>query len=234
MKRVEPELRWFGVGVLVLLSFALGRPAAAAEPKSVDFQAFMQDTQLAKRDQHGMTLVIWFPPQCWNVLLANDAKTTDERKKELAKAFSPYIVMAVVDMKFGPMGNPTYMSEADVRSKTRLVDDNGNTYSPLDEDDIDLSVQATAAAMKPGMAAVAGPMGKNMHILMFSATDSNGRKIADAEIKGSLVVKFDKQEFRWKLPLGSLLLAKTCTKCKEKCSGAWDFCPWCGTKLPGK
>ena len=49
--------------------------------------------------------------------------------------------------------------------------------------------------------------------------------------KGGVKFKVATQEFRWRLPLGALMPAKVCAKCNDKCSGAWDYCPWCGTRL---
>jgi hypothetical protein len=140
-------------------------------------------------------------------------------------------VIAVVDGKFGPFGDATYKSETEVRDNIQLLDAKGNSYSPLGDDDVQTSTKSVVAGMKPVMAGALGPMGKNLHILMFPVADGNGQPIADPKSKSSFSVKLGKDEFRWKLPLGSLLPPKHCTKCKEKCSGAWDFCPWCGTKL---
>jgi len=63
---------------------------------------------------------------------------------------------------------------------------------------------------------------------------SAGRRIADAKEEGSFAVLIGEKKYRWKLPLGSLLPPKTCAECGEELSGAFKFCPYEGTKLPGK
>ena len=76
-----------------------------------------------------------------------------------------------------------------------------------------------------------GPMGQNMHVFLFPAKDKKGQDIAAAKREGFFSVKLDKREFKWRLPLGSLLRQKVCSVDGEKLNGAWKFCPWHGTEL---
>jgi len=71
-----------------------------------------------------------------------------------------------------------------------------------------------------------------MHFIVFSAVDKAGNRIADPMVKGAFSVKMHNKEFKWKLPLSSLLPAQTCGKCKERLKGNWSFCPYDGAKLP--
>jgi hypothetical protein len=77
-----------------------------------------------------------------------------------------------------------------------------------------------------------GALGRNMNFFVFPGVRANGRPIADAKQEGSFKVVLGEQEFRWRLPLSSLLPPKICPKCHETDKGAWKFCPWCGTALP--
>jgi hypothetical protein len=231
MNRLDWKLSWCGAGVAVLLLLAFAQPAVAADPKSVDIAALVLELQKGHRDSGSMTVVGWFPTQYWEISRARNTRLTDKEKKDLVEALRPYTIIGIVCGEVDVTGRLAFRSEAEIRGRTQLMDDKGNTYNPLGEDDIQTAAKTAITGTKSTMAGMAGQLGNNMRFLVFPATDSTGRQIADPESKGVLVVKFDKQEFRWKLPLGSLLPAKSCTKCKEKCSGAWDFCPWCGTKL---
>lgn len=86
--------------------------------------------------------------------------------------------------------------------------------------------------MKPLFANMLGPMGQNMVFFLFPSNNKEGQKIADSKKEGSFSVEMGEREFRWRLPLGSLLPPKICPTCGEKLSGAYKFCPWDGTKLP--
>jgi hypothetical protein len=67
---------------------------------------------------------------------------------------------------------------------------------------------------------------------IFGIGRETGRNISDATKEGVYYIEVGEKEFRWKLPLGSLLPPKICPVCKEKLSGAYKYCPWDGTKLP--
>ena len=49
-----------------------------------------------------------------------------------------------------------------------------------------------------------GPHGQeHLHIMVFPAEkQENSKRLADPKSKGAFVVKLNKEEFRWKLPLG--------------------------------
>ena len=53
----------------------------------------------------------------------------------------------------------------------------------------------------------------------------------DAKKEGFFLVELGENEFRWRLPLSSLLPLTICPTCGEELSGAYKFCPWDGTKL---
>lgn len=85
--------------------------------------------------------------------------------------------------------------------------------------------------MGPVLVNMLGPMGQNMHFFLFSSKKKNGQEIAVAKREGAFSVKLDKREFKWRLPLGSLLPPKVCPIDGEKLNGAWKFCPWHGVAL---
>jgi hypothetical protein len=113
------------------------------------------------------------------------------------------------------------------------MDASGKSYEPLSNDELPPLLQSILAGMKPGMVAAAGPAGKNMAILVFSNRDTAGKPIADAKSSGTFSVVAAGKAFRWRTPLGALLPPKACPKCGESLSGAYKFCPYDGTPLPG-
>ena len=179
-----------------------------------------------------MTLVWWIPEEFWWVSSAQDPTVTKAQTENLINVLRPYTLIIIVDGKIGPFGGVTYKPEAEIRAGVQIKDSQENYYRPLNEDKINADAKNFLSIMKPIFANMLGPMGQNMHFFFFPAESKNGNKIAEAKKEGAFSVKLREREFRWRLPLGSLLPPKTCPGCKEKCSGAWNFCPWCGTKLP--
>ena len=232
MRRIGLRGNWCWMGFVMVLSTLLCLCAAAAEEPKVDFSALTHEVQRTRSEKGAMTMLFWYPPEYWEISMARNGRTTKEQQKALVNAIRPYTVIAVIDGRIGTFGEVTYAPEAETRANIQLVDAKGNVYEPLGEDDIQDATKNLLAIFKPVISNMLGPMGKNMHIMVFPAKDKNSKRLADPKSKGAFVVKLNKEEFRWKLPLGSLLPEKQCPKCHEKCSGAWDFCPWCGSKLP--
>jgi hypothetical protein len=211
-----------------------GGPAVRAAEYKPDFPAVAKEVMKMQKHGDSMVIVLWLPPEYFASALDGNPRLTAAQKDETAKMLSPYSIIAVVDSTVGAFGSMTYKSEADLRKETCLIDDKGNKKEPLDENDISDDAKVFLGAFTPAVANVIGPMGKNMHVYLFPAKDDEGKSLYEAKGKGQFRVNVGKNEFRWRLPLGSLLAPKKCVKCKEECSGAYDFCPWCGERLKAK
>jgi hypothetical protein len=206
-------------------------PAPTPAPK-VDVQELIRETQKMEQKAHQITLVWWTPKEFWEVSMAQNPGVTAAQAQEFVKVFQPYIVLAVFDGKVSPFGGITYRPEPEIRADLRVLDKAGTSYAALTEDQIQPDTKNLLAMMKPVLTNALGPLGQNMNFYVFPGKDAKDQPIAEAKTPGALAVKVGDREFKWRLPLSSLLPPKACAKCQEKCSGAWSFCPWCGTALP--
>ena len=202
--------------------------------EGIDVTALTQETQRVSQKPDEMTLVWWIPEEFWAASFAQTPDMTAAQTEEFLKVVRPYTMMAVVDGTMGAFGGITYKSEEYIRTNTRLVDAQGKLYPPHKADQVDADTKNMLQMIKPMLANMLGPMGQNMHFLLFPAKTEEGVRIANAKKKGRFAVKLGDRQFKWRLPLDALLPAKTCTGCSEQCKGSWNFCPWCGTKLPEK
>jgi len=125
----------------------------------------------------------------------------------------------------------TFVSEQTLRDSVVLVDGAGNEYRSLPPLDVGPDARNLLAMLQPMLANMMGPMGQNLHFLVFPGLDDAGRRIADASAEGQFAVRVGDEEFRWRLPLGSLLPPKFCPVDGERLNGAWKFCPWHGVEL---
>ncbi len=197
----------------------------------IDINALIQETQKRSDKPGEMTFIWWIPEEYWQVSFSQNPNITAAQIEEQIKVFRPYTIVAVVDGIMGTYGTVTYKSEADIRSNIQIVDSQGNIYLPLSDTDVNADTKAVLAMMKPALANALGPIGQNMYFFVFPAQNKDGLGIADAKKEGAFSVKLGEREFRWKLPLGSLLPPKICPTCHEKVSGSYKFCPWDGTRL---
>jgi len=217
--------------IAVALLLSSGMKFAFTADGQVDINTLIQETQKRSDKPGEMTFIWWIPEEYWKASFAQNPNMTAAQIEDFVKVFRPYTVIAAVDGTMGTYGSVTYKTEAEIRSTIKLVDGQGNAYVPLNEEEISADTKSFLAAMKPMLANALGPIGQNMYFFIFPAQDKSGQGITDAKKEGAFLVKLGDREFRWKLPLGSLLPPKICPTCKEKINGSYKYCPWDGTKL---
>lgn len=220
--------------VVITLLLSAGIKFVFAQGEQVDINALIQETQKRSDEPGEMTFVWWIPEEYWQASFSQNPNMSAAQIEEFLKVFRPYTIIAVVDGTVGTYGNVTYKTEAEMRSNIQIVDSQGNIYIPLSETEVNVDTKSFLAMMKPVLANALGPIGQNMYFFLFPAKNKDGLGIAEAKKEGIFLVKLGEREFRWKLPLGSLLPPKICPTCKEKVSGSYKYCPWDGTKLEGE
>jgi hypothetical protein len=224
-------------GVLWVVGMLLAAGAAraateAAAPAPLDPQAIIKETQQMSHPPGGMTMTWWIPVQFWEATVSNDPRVTPASAEAIVKALSGYTMVAVMDARVGALGSMEYTPAATLATEVSIKDAAGNLYAPVAEDQIEGDARTFLAMMRPFLSNMLGALGQNMQFLVFPARGKNGQAIADATRDGVFYVEVGKSEFRWRLPLGSVLPRKTCPVCKESLSGAYKYCPYDGTKLP--
>ena len=230
----KATLGWvsFLVAALVLSGWAARSLAREGQQTQVDINALIHETQKMVQKEGELSLVWWIPDDYWRVSFEQDRSMSKAQIEQFLAALRPYTLIGVVEGKIGPLGGVTYKPKAEIESKLELKDNNGMLYRPLGQDQVSADVKNFLSMMKPMLANMLGPLGQNFHFFVFPAKDKKGQMIADAKKQGFLWVKLGERKLRYRMPLGSLLPPKICPKCAEECSGAWNFCAWCGTKLP--
>lgn len=179
-----------------------------------------------------MTMVWWVPEAFIHAAISTSPDMTEEKREAFLKPLRSYTIIIVIDAKIGPIGALTYTPDTDLAASVRLKDNAGNLYTPIDNTQINSDAQSFVAIMKPLMASMLGPLGQNMNFFVFPRRGKGDAVIADERKEGMFYVEVGKKEFRWRLPLNSVLTPKTCPTCKETLSGAYKYCPYDGTKLP--
>jgi hypothetical protein len=200
----------------------------------INIDALTSETQKTSTEADRVTVIWWVPEEYWQVTLAQDDKLTPPQIEDFVRPLRQYTVFAVAEGKVGTYGAITYKPEDEVRKSIRLIDNSGIGYLPVSSDKIDSDTLAVLLMIKPVLANMNGPVGQNMHFVLFPAKDKAGKQIAPATTEGAFSLKFGASEFKWRLPLGSLLPRKICPTDGEELNGAWKFCPWHGEKLVSK
>lgn len=219
------------VFVCLALILVLAAGLLFAQETQIDLNGLIQETQKRSDKPGEMSFVWWIPQEYWQASFSQNPNMTAAQIDEFLGVFRPYTLVAVVDGSINLSGAVSYKSESDIRASLKLVDNKGNSYVPLADSEINVNTKSFLDAMKPMLANALGPIGQNMYFFIFPAQDDVGTIIADPKQEGAFSVKLGTRDFKWKLPLGSLLPAKVCPTCNEKISGNYKYCPWDGTKL---
>jgi hypothetical protein len=195
----------------------------------IDLRALIRETQISSQAPNELTMVWWLPEQFWQASLRDSVSAN--QVDEVLKVVRRYTMIAVVDGRIGALGGVSFIPEETVRTNVTLKDAAGVTYIPLGESSIDPDMKNLVQVMKPLVANMLGPMGQNMHFVLFPSKSVDGRLVADPASKGAFWVNVGGKEFRYRLPLGSLLPPKYDPGTGERFPGNYDFNPFTGTKL---
>lgn len=224
------RLQKIEVFIVALLIFGSINLSFAQDIK-VDIVALTEETQKIIQSRDELAAVWWIPEEYWRVSFKQKPNMTEAKWEEFIKFLRPYTVFFALEGKVGTFGGVTYKSEATIKNSIQMIDSQGTHYRPLGDEKIDANTKNLLSMMKPILGNMLGPMGQNLHFFLFPSLSKNGKKIADAKKEGTFSVMLDKKEFKWRLPLSSVIPPKVCPVDGEKMSGAWKFCPWHGVKL---
>ena len=222
---------WAGRAFIAVLLVCGSINPSFAQDIKVDINALIQETQKMSQSAEELTLIWWIPEDFWRASFEQNPNTTAAQIEEFMKVLRPYTMVVAVDGKIGSLGGVTYESESTIRNSIRLIDNQGNNYRALSNEKVDADMKNFLSMMKPVLVNILGPLGQNMYFYLFPAKNKAGHEIANARKEGTFSVKLAKKEFKWRLPLGSLLPPKICPVDGEKMSGAWKYCPWHGVEL---
>ena len=195
--------------------------------------AFTKETQQLVSHPGYVGFVWWIPTQYWE-RASGLGGMSEEKAKEQYAPLRRYTVVAVAVGKLG-IGNVNYVSGPEVRDATTLQDSDGTVYQPVQK--LSGDAEGLVAVMKAVFGNTMGPLGQNIQILFFPATNKMAKPIADPLSPGSFSVTLSKivggrdEVIEWRTPLTTLSPAKYCPVGKERVQANWKYCPWHGVKL---
>jgi hypothetical protein len=227
-----------GRGVAALMA-AIGL-LIAAEPghaqATADLQSLIRETQKMSRKRldgpsQDLTMVWWVPTQFWERSMRDDPATTQQTVDRFTSTLEPYTLVIVMSGQLRPFGGMTFKSADAVRASVTIRDAQDVSYSPLPDAAISADAKNLLAVVRPIVANMLGPMGQNFNCLLFKSKTKAGRPLADPLSEGLLTVVVAGEEFRFRLPLGSLLPAKYDPATHDEFPGNYLYSPFNGTKL---
>jgi len=226
---------WKQIAHLFVAMFIFGvTENSFAQDRKIDTNALILETQRQSKDADKISMIWWIPEEFWRASFEQSPNMNATQTEAFLKVLRPYIIIVALDGEMSSLGGITYKSKESIQSTMQIIDSEGNHYSPLSNENIDADTSIYLSQMKPIFSNMLGPMGENMNFYLFSAKNQKGKSILDAKEEGKFSVLMDKVEYKWKLPLSSLLPPKLCPIDDEKLNGAWKFCPTHGVEITKK
>ncbi len=199
--------------------------------EKVDMQKFIHETQRLEQGPNSFQLIWWIPTEFWKQSFRNTPSLTVEQKEGFYQAVDDYIVVCVIDAKTTAFGSIVPSSRNEILDKLSLTIGEGKMMKSLPNSEVSDDALNLFAMMKPMMSKMLGQFGKGMEFICFRGLNAEGEKLLDPKGKNSFVINMEKTEYKWRLPLGSLLPPKYDSRSGEKFPGNYIFNPFTGNKL---
>lgn len=194
----------------------------------------IRETQKQGTRAGRLTLVWWLPPEFWRSALQASGTVPADKVEEMVAEISDVNVFVVVDAKMGALGVLTFEPQTELEKNLSITDPAGKTLALIPEEKQTAATKNLLAIMKPLFANMIGELGKNLSCFVYEGKTKSGARHIDPTKPGLLAAKMGSEEFKWRLPLGSLLPAKVCPKCDETFPGNYAFCPYDASPLQEK
>jgi hypothetical protein len=228
-------LRSIAAGLLLAAILPASHAAQPAEPAAPAFtyriEQILADTQKTSPNSKRVDLVWWMPAEFWIAASAGRDNVSEADKAEIVRLFRDNTVVGAIVGDLGTFGVDKFRSESELREQMRLVDPSGNVYAPIASNKVDKRLTLMLQMMRPMLANVAGEMGTNLNFFVFPAKAKDGKLVADPRADGKLVVKIAETEYKFRLPLGSLMPPRVDNATGEEFPGTYHFNPYTGAPL---
>ncbi len=219
------------IGFVALCFVLLNGRAALGQDQKLDVMEIARETQKFSTEGGELNIVWWLPQEFWSTSIAANTNVNPAQVQMFTKFVHPYLIVGVVSGRISAFGAPTYRTESEIRGLISLKDSDGTAYAPIEPNHLAASVPALESLMRPSMAKMLGPLGENMNFFVFPGSRRDGTEVCDASQRGVCEVELGDHEFKWKLPLESVLPKLKCPVCGEILSGGYKYCPYDGTSL---
>ena len=178
-----------------------------------------------------MAIFWWIPNEFWIGAFDNDPSMTKEEVNEFLKIVEPYTILVALHGEMNILGTILYKSKDEIFSKIKIFDSYNNSYYPLNDYEISTEAKGFIQLMKPFLAQMMGAMGENFQFFLFPSENKYKNEMVNVKSSGFFKFEYDNIQYKYRLPLGSLIPQKACPKCYENFKGNYLYCPWDGQLL---
>jgi len=226
--------RWFFFLVSGWIGAAMLSPSPTQAQERERMERVFWESQQTNDGPDWIVTVLWLNE---GFLTETIRKVTSDQAAIQATldTLRPVLTFTIMAQKISPAG-AQYVPGPTLLSNLFLVEQEGREIPMLTT--IPPATYQFLRSVFQAIQQAGGTHGQNTSLVCFPALREDGTPRIDPRQKGELklVLKscggLPEQTFQWKLPLECLMPKKICTQCQETVKHAWNYCPWCGHKLP--
>lgn len=211
---------------------ALWLTAALSSSAAQSSVALAQELGRSRQVSGRIVSAWWLPLEYW-LAMAEDRKKTAEEREAIGKLLRNYLIIAILDAKFGADGKLDPATHAQIGPKLEIRR-NGERVELLH--DIDPRVARHIAELSYVLEASLALLRPALRIFFLPNIDDGGQPLLHGASTGQLLIRYAQDpeseplEFRWRAPLTALAGSTRCPEGGEPLEAHWSYCPWHGVK----
>lgn len=202
--------------------------------RKIDLTEFIREVQIVDKDDTNISIAWWLPNCYWRIALADNEQIPQETITQIEDTYKDYLFLCSANIQIHLNGTMTFIEEDELREFLSIADKNGKIYYPLENDLLSDDLKLFNEMMKPMFAQMLGQLGEGMHFYFFEIKDKKGNNVINENMNDDFIVKHSNKEFKFNLPLVTLMEPKFCPIDSVEMKGNWMYCPYHGTKLINK
>ncbi len=202
---------------------------ASASMADVDFAKLSQETAQSHRDSKEFVFVWWIPTSILEVAMKASLRSSEAERKKILKLVDGYTIFAVAHFRFGAKGEVAVMSREDLM-ETSVFRVGNQVVAPEDEALMPYTVFQAINLLRPLTSQLVGGVEQGYHFIVYPNRKA-GKPIISPEQPGRFEYSVAGREFRWKLPLGSVLPPMVDPITGEVFPGNYRYNPFTGGEL---
>jgi len=217
--------------LLICLALVFASEMNAQGPQSNKMSDVIREVMIMDNSDGEMSISFWIPESYWALTAEVSPDVSLEVADYIKDIMRPYIITLTANTEIAVESMFEFATEEEILKTIKLVDAEGNKYTPLEYQDIDYEARNVINSMKPVFTQMVGAMGEGLHFFIFENADAQGNPIIDESKEGSFTIIHSGRSFRYSTPLVTLMPPQYCPKDNREMKGNWKFCPFHGVEL---
>ncbi len=197
--------------------------------QATEINKLIQDTRKLSQNAKQISMVWWIPQELWEANFEQDPTIPKEKKEELLKLLKKYSIFAVAEIDIGTTGSLTHKGRKEIRDYIKLETSTG-TIEPIPFMVLNQDIYSLLRSMKSTLGQTMGEIGQGVEFFVYP-NQIAGKTLLDPKSNDFFKFTSFGTEFKWRLPLGSLLPPVIDKETGEEFPGNYRYNPFNGNKL---